>query len=785
MQARRFYAAFAGINAYPDSPLSGCIQDVLKLDRLFREQCAAQEGVSYHPVYYLQPNAADLRLLEQYGTATGAPLTWHPATFQHITQRLFAHFDGAKAGDACVFFYSGHGSQTAAPPEFHYNNPSRKLQTLVCADSRTTARDLTNKELAYLLWKAFGHTEAHCLVITDCCHSGGNTRALESPAGEFRARFQPDGGKALAFTDLLGHDSPGFYAEVDGEMKPAIARYVHLAACRADELAQESWRGGIFTGRLTDALRANGGAASYRDLAWRLQTVVNTAASQQHPVVFAAHDADLDRQFLSNALLPVVPQYEVLYDNGLGRWKVFGGALHGLAPGAVLEVRDGDVRIEAALREVEPLFSFADLPALDTASETARATLLRAAMPQLRISSAPDAALEAAFKAKAHPLIDVRFAPDGDAGYEVFRPADGSYVLLEKNGTLPLFRRTADAAMFLAYTQRVAAWMAARDWKHLDPRLTRDHFEWKWFAVEGDGPPRELLVENDHVELRYRNGISPAFRLSIALKSDAPVAKCFVRVLFLGSKFDIYTGLIRNGEPALERGGAPLHLTYIDNGRTESTIPVSIDEAYLAYNRYQLSDHLKVIASTADFTVDRFEQEALELDQPGQRGLGRQPSAGAAVSGEPPVWSVFNARITTFFDGLEKHAGANETIRLGPMEVTTAEGFAGKCSLLPEWKVAAEAPSAFGPHPSENALDGGMGALHLELTGAANPLIITLPPPRAAVRPLPAHTVIAFMAKDGAYKPVGSQDASGRIVTTEVASGEIRFRRIFQQILPH
>ncbi len=247
MQERRFYAAFAGINAYPDSPLSGCIQDVLRMDRLFREQCAAQEGLSYHPVYYLQPNNADLRLLDQYGATSAAPLRWLPATFENITQQLFTHFDKAASGDICVFFYSGHGSQTAAPPEFHHNNPSRKLQTMVCADSRTTARDLTNKELAYLLWKAFGNTEAHCLVITDCCHSGGNTRAL-APQGaedEYRPRFQSDGGKVLTFTDMLGHDAPGFYTQVDGEMKPAIARYVHLAACRADELAQESWREGF------------------------------------------------------------------------------------------------------------------------------------------------------------------------------------------------------------------------------------------------------------------------------------------------------------------------------------------------------------------------------------------------------------------------------------------------------------------------------------------------------------------------------------------------------------
>lgn len=787
MQERRFYAAFAGINDYPDSPLSGCIQDVLKLDRLFREQCAAQEGLVYQPVYYLQPNAADLRLMDKYAGETGAPLAWQPPTFANISQQLFTHFADARSGDICVFFYSGHGSQTAAPPEFYYNNPSRKLQTLVCADSRTTARDLTSKELAFLLWKAFGHLEAHCLVLTDCCHSGGNTRALRPPGAseEFRPRFHTDGGKALEFKDLLGHDAPGFYTNVDGEMKPAIARYVHLAACRADELAQESWRGGLFTARLTDALRANGGSASYRDLMWRLQTVVNTAASQQHPVAFAGKDTDLDRKFLSDALQAIVPQYDVLFDVSLQRWKVFGGALHGLAPGTVLAVSNGADHFEAELREVEALWSLTDLPGLDTSVETARAVVVRTASPPLVIASPPDPALEQAWKAGKFPLPDVRFGNDTIAGYEVFRPADGTYVLLEIGGTLPLFRRTADAAMFLEYARRVAAWMSALDWKHLDPRLTREHFECTWVAVEGSSETeRALAAPNDQIELKYVDGYSPAFRLSIALKADAPVEKCFVRVLYLGSKYDIFTTLIRNGEPAIERGGPPVHLSYIDEGRTVSTIPVSIDELYPGYNRYEITDYLKIVVSTADFSVDKFAQAALELDQPDDRGIGRPRGDAAKESGEGVLWSVFNCSITTAFEGLEKTVGPDERATLGPLVITIPTAVTGKISLLPERKANAVDPSAWGDSPSGNALDGGMAAVRLELTESIRPeapLFILQPPPRAAVRPLPLHTVIPFATDPGhnAYVPVGFQLSGGQIAILQVPSPDIYFRRIF------
>ncbi|WP_126246739.1 caspase family protein [Chitinophaga rhizosphaerae] len=784
MQDRRFYAAFAGINGYPDSPLSGCIQDVLKMDRLFRDQCAAQEGLSYHPAYYLQPNAADLRLLDKYAATLDAPLTWLPPTFDNFTQKIFTHFAGAKAGDICVFFYSGHGSQTPAPPEFHRNNPSRKLQTFVCADSRTTARDLTNKEFAYLLWKAFGKTEAHCLVITDCCHAGGNTRALApaDAAGEFRPRFQSDGDTELAFTDLLGHDVPGFFKLEDGEMKPEIAGYIHFAACRADELAQESWRGGLFTARLTDTLRANGGATSYRDLMWRLQTVVNTAAADQHPVAFAAKNADLDGRFLSGAMLTVVPRYEVLFDVSLQRWKLFAGALEGLSPGAVVEVRDGDFRKEVELQEVEALFSLMDIAELDTATQTARASLVRAAAPRLTIVSAPDPALETALGKERYPLVDVKFGKDESAGYEVFRPEDGSYILLENGDTLPLFRRTASPEMFLRYAQRIGAWMASLDWKRLDPRLAREHFELTWKVVEGRN--RQAVTTpatDDLLELHYRDGNPPAFRLSIALKADAPVEKCFVRVLYLGSKFDIYPKLIHDGEGPLTRGGGPIELAYVDNGRTVYDIPVSIDEQYRAYNKYRIHDYLKIVVSTAHFDVTKFEQDALELDAPGSRGLGN--SRGSEEDAREGVaWSVFTARIATAFDGLEKTMGAGEKAKLGPLEIHTPAGLSGKFSLIAEGEVAPVESSAWGTGPSGNALDGGMAVLRVEMSGdlrPEEPLNVLLPRPLAEVRQLPPHAIVPFVADADAYRPAGFQGSSGFVTITDVPATDLRFRRIF------
>ncbi|MGN6510206.1 MAG: caspase family protein, partial [Chitinophaga sp.] len=557
MQERKFYAAFVGINAYPQGALSGCIHDVLKMDLLFRQQVAQQPDMEYLPAYYLAPNAADERQIDAYRQEQQAAFAYEAPTFANITGKLFAHFEKAKEGDICLFFYSGHGSQTEAPEEFYQDNPGRLLETLVCMDSRTAARDLIDKELAYLLWKAFANTRAHCLVIMDCCHSGNNTRALVNDDG-VQYRFQPSARNRVAFRDFIGYGDEHFYMRESGRLKISIPRYVHLAACRSDEKAQESMRGGLFTGKLAEVLRAGGTAASYRDLVQRLGITVSSRADRQHPVAFSFYDADLDQQFLSSSIQPYQPAFEVRFNGRDQVWKLYGGELHGLAAGDIVRVKDGERMAEVPVKAVFPMYSVIELNGFDTDSLTVRASLLKAERASMIVESPPDADLEQAYKEADSPLLQLSFTPGTPgAQYKVKRLADGQYVLTDYNGELPLFRREPDAALFVKKMGTVANWRAAKELKHLDDTLTKDRFIFDWQIVEGQTANNDATgetVTGDDIRLRYKNGKYPAFRLTVTLKPGAPVERCYIKALYLGSKYAIYTDLIRNDQPALAPG---------------------------------------------------------------------------------------------------------------------------------------------------------------------------------------------------------------------------------------
>jgi len=95
--------------------------------------------------------------------------------------------DGAKPGDARVFFFAGHGSQVT-----NSLSPERdKLdETLVPADSALGARDLRDKELARA-WNGVLEKGATLTVILDSCHSGSGARGAGARMGKARS-LPPD-----------------------------------------------------------------------------------------------------------------------------------------------------------------------------------------------------------------------------------------------------------------------------------------------------------------------------------------------------------------------------------------------------------------------------------------------------------------------------------------------------------------------------------------------------------------------------------------------------------------
>jgi pimeloyl-ACP methyl ester carboxylesterase len=670
MQTRTLYATFVGINAYPQGALSGCIKDVLDLDLLLREQCAQQgeDVLHYRPAYFLAPNAADLVRISEYETANQLQLTYKTPTFKLLTEEAFAHFSNAKAGDICLFYYSGHGSQTPAPEGLQ----DKMLETLVCVDSRSEARDLVDKELGYLLWKAFTGKGVHALVIMDCCHSGNNTRSAMIN-NDVRFRFWPSDGNKVPMTSWLGH-AEGFYVLKDGKISINIPPYIHFASCRNDEKAQETMNGGLFTSKLVEVLRAGGTSSSYRQLMQSLSVTVRGRAERQSPVAFSQQDTDLDQQFLSNAVIPYKPSFEVRYHAREKQWRMYGGAMHGILTSAVMRIGKADVPVAA----VFPAYSLLDgtaMSSFDTAGIKEKAVVLKRGEPAMIVRLAENAGgLQQVYDTHHYPYFRI----DNEGALYIVELWGDSYILRGIDNRMPLFQRERDPATFLENVNKVGNWQAALELKNASPALTADDFVFNW---EIAGEP-VVKRPGDEVLLSYKNGEHPVFRLNIALNPASRVRSCFVKVLYLGSKYSIDGSLVRNDANEL-KPGSPVQLTFNYEGETYDTIGVSIDEAYQYYGINEITDFLKIIVSDVEVNLDQYQQEGLLLDVPPEvrtRDIAPPGKAGKTV--DQPNWSVFTFSIRCTGPKKEQVLQAGSPADFAAFTVEAPAGFSARASAV-------------------------------------------------------------------------------------------------------
>ena len=145
----------------------------------------------------------------------------------------------ARKGDEVLFFYAGHGSQVV---NSFSDEPDRKDETIVPADSRLGAPDIRDKDLRRLFNQILDK-EARLTVILDTCHSGSGARGLPSRA---QARLVP-----LDPRDVKDATNAGPLPEERGALI--------LSASQDDELAKEAQDAagnphGAFTLALMEAL---------------------------------------------------------------------------------------------------------------------------------------------------------------------------------------------------------------------------------------------------------------------------------------------------------------------------------------------------------------------------------------------------------------------------------------------------------------------------------------------------------------------------------------------------
>ena len=303
------YALLVGIDRYhaaeiPD--LAGCRNDIAAALALLQSRCSP--GATLHPRVLLDGAASRAALIDGFRS----------------------HLGQAGPGDTALFWFSGHGSEGAAPDWAWFEEPSGRIQTLVCADSRVGgAPDLYDKELSILL-DELTRRGCHVVAVLDCCYSGGATRELhrQEPAALGRAVLDPAPPPARKSL-LAGFGTKEIAA---GTRAPD---HVGLLASRAFETAQEHRLGGrrhgLFSWSLLRALGRLGPTATYRELLTAAQTEVEQRALRQVPQLLPTTPGIADQPFLGG--LVTRPAAGVVLRYAASGWEINIGSCHGLPSG--------------------------------------------------------------------------------------------------------------------------------------------------------------------------------------------------------------------------------------------------------------------------------------------------------------------------------------------------------------------------------------------------------------------------------------------------------------------
>lgn len=246
-------ALCVGIDKYPRQPLAGCVQDSENWARALTE-----EGFEVKKL--------------QNGKATRAALD----------KALRELLQGAKPGDQLVFQYAGHGAQVE---DLSGDDQDGFDEVMVPVDF--DRGELWLDDDVYAACKTLPKG-AFLTLITDCCHSGTNTRfapLLGAPRGgasrDVRARYIALNAREIAAYKRTWKGSRAAVPVSEREPLPGV---VHFAACQDKEVAYEEEGQGNFSrhalGVLGEVLGKKGSNRQFH------QAIVRAFGSdgRQHPV---------------------------------------------------------------------------------------------------------------------------------------------------------------------------------------------------------------------------------------------------------------------------------------------------------------------------------------------------------------------------------------------------------------------------------------------------------------------------------------------------------------------
>lgn len=612
--ASNIYALLVGIDNYavPVSRLQGCINDVMAVEEYLKTRVKS-EGWNLH-----------LKILKD-----------SQATRQGIIDGFSEHLCQANSNDVALFYYSGHGSQQAAPKEFWEFEPEKLNETLVCYDSRMEGSwDLADKELAKLIAEV-AQKNPHITLILDCCHSGEGTRDpfQETAVRQYTAdvRSRPVDSFIFSQSDIQSFRS--LDRQANGWSLPR-GKHILFASCQNSETAKEynvdGEHRGAFCYFLTKTLNQTQGNLSYRDLFKRVNALVRSKVKQQSPQLEATDSKELDQFFLGGAVRDCHPYYTVQYHKQYG-WIIDGGRVHG-----VPRPLSGETMHLALF----PITAKAEnLRKLSNKVGEAQVTEVLPQLSQITIDAITNLDTEQTFKAVITslpvPPLGVRFVGE-EEGVQLLKEAlqninneqpsvyvrevsffetaefkvvalNGEYIITRPADGVPIVNQIPN------YSQEGAILVVQRlehiaRWTNLSELQSPANSRISASAIKLEIYQNNQLLEDSPIRLNYYQDDSgkwnrPTFKIKLKNTSSETL---YCALLDLTEQFSINAGFFEAGYIKLE----PNQQAWALSGRA---IPASVPDDLWCQGVTEYQDILKLIVCTNEFDARLLEQNKLDV----------------------------------------------------------------------------------------------------------------------------------------------------------------------------
>lgn len=240
-------------------------------------------------------------------------------------------------GAAILFYFSGHGSQTADKDNDEGDGAD---ETLVAYDSRTLGKaDISDDTIETWLAGLTPYT-ANVTVIFDSCHSGDGTKDIGLTPRQLppNPNTDPNGIKPAMAKGA---------SENDGMLRGRTG-YAFISGSRAGELSNEGLvldsdgtgrPRGFLTHYLVTSLRLDP-TQTYERVIHAIGPLVAQHAPSQHP---QAH-GDVFAHFLGASGVQEQPYIKIAKVDDSRHFTLDAGAIHGIGPGTLLAVYAGATR---------------------------------------------------------------------------------------------------------------------------------------------------------------------------------------------------------------------------------------------------------------------------------------------------------------------------------------------------------------------------------------------------------------------------------------------------------